>query len=113
MAVLKTPGLGLEGFEFRDAEAPKAGYASGIEAVFLESRVKERRHVAPANERAVDSHKIDISDVVHELEELNLTMGRALDGTASRPARRPPNLLKAIKKVLNSYYKAIKKLFKS
>ena len=32
----------------------------------------------PANERAVDSHKIDISDVVHELEELNLTMGRAL-----------------------------------
>ena len=78
MTVLKTPSLGLEGFEFPDAEAPKAGYASGRETIFLGCMVEERRHVVPANERAVDSHKIDISDVVHELEELNLTMGRAL-----------------------------------
>ena len=77
MTVLKTPGMGLEGFEFPDAEAPKAGHASGRETVFLGCIVKERRHVVPANARAVDSHKIDISDVVHELEELNLTMGRA------------------------------------
>ena len=42
MTVLKTPSLRLEGFEFPDAEASKAGYASGTEAVFLESGITER-----------------------------------------------------------------------
>ena len=29
-------------------------------------------HVVPANEGAVDPHKVNVHDVVHELEELNL-----------------------------------------
>ena len=41
VAVLKAASLGLEGFEFRDAEATKAGYASGREAIFLECVVEE------------------------------------------------------------------------
>ena len=40
--------------------------------VFLKCVVEEKRHVVPANEGAADPHKINISDVVHELEELYL-----------------------------------------
>ena len=58
MTVLKTPSLRLERFEFPDAEAPKARYASGRETVFLGCVGKERRHVVPANERAVDPIKL-------------------------------------------------------
>jgi hypothetical protein len=72
VAVLKAASLGLEGFEFRDAEASKAGYASGREAIFLECVVEEKRREVPANERAVDSHQVNVCDVVHELEELDL-----------------------------------------
>ncbi len=28
------------------------------------------------NEGTVDSHEVDVGDVIHELEELNLTMGK-------------------------------------
>ena len=72
VAVLKATGLRLEGFEFRDAEAPKAGYASARETVFSEGVTENLRHVVPANEGAVDPHKVNVHDVVHELEELNL-----------------------------------------
>jgi hypothetical protein len=72
VAVLKATGLGLEGFKFRDAEAPKAGYASGRETIFLEGVIEKKRHVVPANEGAVDPHKVNVCDVVHELEELDL-----------------------------------------
>ena len=72
VAVLKAASLGLEGFEFRDAETSKAGNASGREAIFLECVVEEKRRIVPANERAVDSHQMNICDVVHELEELDL-----------------------------------------
>ena len=116
VAVLKAAGLGLEGFEFCDAEAPKAGYASAREPVFLECVVEETRHVVPANEGAIDPHKVNIRDVVHELEELDLTMGKTfhksvnldmvgvgvsvgvsrdpnLDGTASSATLTPPPIL--------------------
>ena len=72
VAVLKATGLRLEGFEFRDAEAPKAGYASARETVFSEGVSENRLHVVPANEGAVDPHKVNVHDVVHELEELDL-----------------------------------------
>ena len=76
VAVLETSSLGLEGFEFPDAEAPKGRYASGRKGIFLKTMVKERGHVVPANEGTVDSHEVDVGDVIHKLEELNLTMGK-------------------------------------
>ena len=50
MTVLKTLSLGLEGFEFRDAEAPKAGYASGREAVVLDSLKRDGTWCRPMKE---------------------------------------------------------------
>ena len=74
VAVLKATGLGLEGLEFRNAEAPKAWYAGGSEVIFLVSIVGSTLHMVPANERTIDPHEVDIHDVVHELEELDLAM---------------------------------------
>eukprot|EP00959_Pyramimonas_sp_CCMP1952_P236512 4942575-Pyramimonas_sp.AAC.1 len=70
--MLKATGLGLERFEFRDAEAPEAGHARGRETVFSEGVTDNALHVVPANEGAVDPHAVNVRDVVHELEELNL-----------------------------------------
>ena len=72
VAVLKATGLRFEGFEFRDAEATKGRYASGRETVFLEGVAEKFCHVVPANEGPVDPHKVNVRDVVHELEELHL-----------------------------------------
>ena len=76
VAALKAASLGLKELEFRNAEATKAWYACRRQAIFLESTVENTMDVVVANERTVDPHEINIHDVVHEFEELDLTMGK-------------------------------------
>ena len=76
VAVLKAASVGLKELEFRNAEATKAWCACRTEAIFLESRVENAMDVVVANERTIDPHEINIHDVVHELKELDLTMGK-------------------------------------
>ena len=60
--------LGTQGSKFRNTEVTKAGCADQCERIFLASVIEELRHMVPAN------CKHD-SDVVHELEELDLVKG--------------------------------------
>ena len=64
---------------------PRLGnYACRTEAIFLESRVENAMDVVVANERTIDPHEINIRDVVHELKELDLTMGKTTDANVTK-----------------------------
>jgi hypothetical protein len=84
VAVLKAASLGLKELEFRNAEATKAWYACRRQAIFLESTVENTMDVVVANERTVDPHEINIHDVVHEFEKLDLTMGKTTDADITK-----------------------------
>ena len=72
MTTLEATALGLEGLKLRNAIATEAGHTRGCERVFLESVIEEHRHMVPANPAAIDAHEIDVCNVIHERDELDL-----------------------------------------